>query len=283
MRSSADVVHLEREIPDSCRFAFGRNWRRFLDHLDEPRICEGERSLRAMLGRESLEGTRLLDVGCGSGIFSLAAMRLGVQHVHSFDYDADSVACAEYLRDKFFPGTTRWSIERGSALDEAYISSLGTWDIVYSWGVLHHTGNMWSAIAILSDRVASGGTLFVSIYNDQGWISQFWKAEKRLYNTGPAARVAAQAVFFSAFVVRGLIKDLLLLRTNPFRRYTEYRRQRGMSVVHDWRDWLGGYPFEVAKPEEVIDFLKVRGFQLERLKTCGGGIGCNEYVLSRRL
>ncbi len=79
------------------RFGFGANWARFLRHLDEPRIVAAERSLQQMLGLPSLAGLRFLDAGSGSGLFSLAARRLGAE-VHSFDYDPQSVACTRELR-----------------------------------------------------------------------------------------------------------------------------------------------------------------------------------------
>lgn len=268
-------------VDEERRFGFGDNWRGFLEHVDEDRVVEAERSLMNMLGRTSLEGQRFLDVGCGSGIFSLAAVRLGAARVHSFDYDVASMRCALVLKSRFCPDAAQWSVEQGSALDPDYLSTLGKWDVVYSWGVLHHTGAMWRAIENVCSLVADRGTLFISIYNDQGPISTFWKTEKRLYNSGRIGRAAMTAVFVPVFVVRGLIKDVLVNRVNPIRRYREYRKTRGMSILHDWRDWLGGYPFEVAKPEDVFEFLKSRGFVLDRLKTCGGALGCNEFVLKR--
>jgi len=268
------------EVGLADRFQFGENWWSFLKTLDESRIAEAQRSLSTMLGRDSLEGLTFLDVGCGSGLFSLAAMRLGAAKVHSFDYDPMSVACAESLRQRFFPGTAAWTIERASAVDAAYLGRLGEWNIVYSWGVLHHTGEMWRAIGNVTAAVAPGGTLFISIYNDQGLLSRFWTLVKRAYNTGLPARAAITAIFVPVFILRGAARDTLE-RRNPLRRYRDYRKTRGMSMLHDWRDWLGGYPFEVAKPEEIFDFLKARGFLMQRLKTCAGGLGCNEFVFQR--
>ncbi|HYY59119.1 MAG TPA: class I SAM-dependent methyltransferase, partial [Pyrinomonadaceae bacterium] len=134
-----------QELRRELRFEFGRNWRRFLSTLDEERILEAERSLRLMLEAETLDGKSFLDIGSGSGLFSLAARRLGAR-VHSFDYDAESVACAQELKQRFFAGDADWTIERGSVLDSDYVKRLGQFDIVYSWGVLHHTGAMWRAL-----------------------------------------------------------------------------------------------------------------------------------------
>ena len=74
------------------------------------------------------------------------------------------------------------------------------------------------------------------------------------------------------------------LRGRPqdyIRSWTQYKATRGMSRWHDLLDWVGGYPFEVARPEEIFQFYSERGFQLERLRTCGDGLGCNEFVMRR--
>src|SRR5438105_15936615 len=127
------------EITRGRRFEFGKNWSRFLDVLDDERIREAEESLKKMLEVESLAGKSFLDIGSGSGLFSLAARRLGAR-VHSFDYDPQSVPCAAELKRRYFTDDAAWTIEEGSALDEQYVRALGTFDVVYSWGVLHQTG-----------------------------------------------------------------------------------------------------------------------------------------------
>jgi 2-polyprenyl-6-hydroxyphenyl methylase/3-demethylubiquinone-9 3-methyltransferase len=262
------------------RFAFGRNWQSYLGVLSEERIASAVASLEEMLGAGRIAGSSFLDVGSGSGLSSLAASRLGAGPIHSFDYDADSVACTEAIRKRYAPADAAWTVERGSALDAGYLASLGEWDIVYSWGVLHHTGGMWQAIDRVTTRVRPGGVLFIAIYNDQGPVSRGWKAVKRLYNTGSIGKAAVTSVFVPYFVARGGAADLLRAR-NPIARYRDYQRTRGMSMVHDWVDWLGGYPFEVATPEAIFEFCHARGFVLEKIKTCGGKLGCNEFVFRR--
>jgi SAM-dependent methyltransferase len=233
-----------------------------------------------MLEAETLEGKSFLDIGSGSGLFSLAARRLGAR-VHSFDYDPESVACTQELKHRFFASDADWTIERGSVLDADYIKRLGRFDIVYSWGVLHHTGAMWQALENARLPVSVGGRLFIAIYNSQEYRSRLWLKVKRFYCSGATGRILVPALFIPGFIVGGLAKDLLRVR-NPVARYTEYKKSRGMSIVHDWIDWLGGYPFEVAKPEEILSFYRERGFVLEKLVTCGGGLGNNQFVFTRR-
>lgn len=268
---------------DSARFAFGANWSQFVRVITPDRIREAEASLRDMLGTESLAGRMFLDIGCGSGLFSLAARRLGAR-VHSFDYDALSVRCATELRALHFPADAEWTVEQGSVLDAAYMTSLGQFDVVYSWGVLHHTGAMWSAIDAASGAVASGGRLFIAIYNDQGPFSTFWLRIKRTYNRLPTILQGPYLVVFGTLLELAAVASAML-RLDPgrlIRRWTQYQSVRGMSRWHDVVDWIGGYPFEVAKPEAILDRVRGRGFALVRLTTCGGRMGCNEFVFERR-
>jgi SAM-dependent methyltransferase len=261
------------------RFAFGRNWQSFLRVLDEDRVRTATDSLAAMLERTDLDGVRFLDAGCGSGIFSLAARRLGARVV-SFDLDSDSVACTRELRRRFFPNDTMWDVYEGSALDEKFLTQLGDFDVVYSWGVLHHTGDMWRALDLIVRPLMRGGQLFVAIYNDQGAWSRRWTAIKRRYCSSLWWRFAIVSTVIPYWVLRSFAADLVWGR-DPRKRYREYRGGRGMSQWHDWIDWLGGYPFQVARPEEIHTFYRQRGLVLTRLTTAGGSVGCNEFVFAR--
>lgn len=269
------------EIASGQRFEFGANWAQFLKVLDDRRIRLAEQSLLAMLGVTTLEGKRFLDIGSGSGLFSVAARRLGAS-VHSFDYDPQSVGCTEELRRRYFPGDAQWVVEQASVLDRNYLNKLGTFDVVYSWGVLHHTGAMWQALENASASVGRDGNLFIAIYNQQGRSSAVWTWVKRTYNRVP--RQLRWVVLLPATVrLWGPTTVLDILRGKPFYSWRHYSEDgvRGMSPWRDVVDWVGGYPFEVAKPEEIFHFYRERGFVLQNMVTCGGGLGCNEFVFRR--
>jgi 2-polyprenyl-3-methyl-5-hydroxy-6-metoxy-1,4-benzoquinol methylase len=259
------------DIQGGQRFAFGDNWTRFLSVVDETRITDAEASLKQMLGLPDLRGRTFLDAGSGSGLFSLAARRLGAT-VHSFDYDPRSVACTKELRQRYLSDDPQWTIDEASVLDPVYLKQLGTFDVVYSWGVLHHTGQMWSALGHVSGLVAPGGRLFVAIYNDQGWLSRYWKIIKRAYVGHGALRwplllLHAPYLFGARWLVRALTGRLHV--------------DRGMTFWHDMVDWVGGYPFEVARPEAIMRFYRDRGFALHEMRTCAGRHGCNQLVFIR--
>ena len=263
------------EIRSGKRFAFGANWRRFVETVDEEKITAARESLERALAVADLTHRSFLDVGCGSGLFSLAANRMGAE-IRSFDFDLESVAATTELRQRFAPDS-RWRVERGSILDERFTTGLGRHDIVYSWGVLHHTGDLWRALDATTRLVRDGGLLFVSVYNDQGLKSRLWTRVKRRYNaSGPVGR--ATLVALSAACLRWQVPARSLVRAIRRENTPPPIRVRGMSAKHDLVDWVGGYPFEVARPEQVFDFLRARGFELRYLKTCAGGLGCNEFV-----
>lgn len=271
------MVATETGMPPG-RFSFGRNWKRFSLVIDEERIAAAVSNLEALLGGAEIAGKKFLDIGCGSGLSSLAALRLGAD-VEAFDYDVDSVEATEANLQRFAP-TKNWKVTRGSVLDSHFISKLGTFDVVYSWGVLHHTGDMWKGIDLAASAVAPGGLLVLALYNDQGGASRRWLAIKRLYGRSP------NVVRWALVLTVGLWFDgrsalLRLIRGQnplPFSDWNKRKTQRGMSVWHDLVDWVGGYPFEVAKPEQVLGRLKPSGFVLEALVTQGGGHACNEYL-----
>jgi len=259
-------------MPDSeKRFAFGKNWRNFIRLVDDERVKAAEDSLRGMLAMQDLSSRTFLDIGCGSGLFSLAARRLGAT-VMSFDYDRNSVTSTQELSLRYAASGPDWIIQQGSILDREYVARLGQFDIVYSWGVLHHTGDLWTALSNAALLVRPGGALFISLYNDQGWISQYWTSIKWLYNSNAFTRVLITAVHLPY-----LIGVRLLVRFAK----GHFKLPRGMSLWHDMKDWLGGYPFEVCKPNAVTSFLAELDFKPVKVKTNGRRSGCNEFVFQK--
>jgi 2-polyprenyl-6-hydroxyphenyl methylase/3-demethylubiquinone-9 3-methyltransferase len=261
------------------QFAFGENWRRFLSILTQDHILEAEKSLKEFLGDLEISNKRFLDIGSGSGIHGLSARRMGAK-VLSFDLDPQSVACTRELKNRFFTDDPNWQISQGSILDKQYIERLGPFDFCYSWGVLHHTGSLWQALYNAQIPLSKGGVLFIAIYNDQEIISSIWKIIKRNYNKNQFMKILLTSIFFPLFFASGLFSDILHLR-NPVKRYREHKKYRGMSLVHDWRDWLGGYPYDPAKPKEIIDFYKNLGFKLINYCQTGHGFGNNQFLFQK--
>ncbi len=261
------------------RFGFGSNWRSFLKTLNDNRIGVAEASLKDMLGLSNLEGMTFLDIGCGSGLFSLCAMRLGAHRVHSFDYDPQSVECARILRQRYFPESDHWTVERGSALDRDYINSLGTYDIVYCWGVLHHTGDMWTALDLVVNTIRTpGGELFLAIYDDQGEYSRYWKKVKENYCKLPTVLRLPYLLYYAVKLDHPVVRHNIHVRKLPWDHWRQHYLSRGMSRWHDIKDWVGGWPYEFAPAEQIIDFYRERGLKLEQLLT---GEANNQFLFSR--
>jgi 2-polyprenyl-6-hydroxyphenyl methylase/3-demethylubiquinone-9 3-methyltransferase len=270
------------EVKRGQRFEFGKNWNQFLTLLNDERIARAESSLQRFLQVEHLRGSRFLDIGSGSGLFSLAARRLGAR-VHSFDFDPQSVACTQELRRRYFPGDDAWTIDEASALDAKYIRSLGQFDIVYSWGVLHHTGQMWRALENADLAVAPSGKLFIAIYNDTGSQARRWLTIKRIYNRLPRFMQTPFAAVVSApSEGKHLLRSILQGRPGDYvRSWTKIEPLRGMNHWRDILDWVGGYPYEFATPDQIFEFYSARGYILTRMHCGGVGLGCNEFVFSK--
>lgn len=277
-----DTARTAQEIKDdSERFEFGRNWQRFLDnYLTEERVQRAKLQSLEFMDCSSLERKSFLDIGCGSGLFSYIAHLSGADSIYSFDYDPHSVATTEQLRKRAgAPGV--WRVLQGSVLSDEFMSQIPDCDIVYSWGVLHHTGDMWNAIRQAAAKVRPGGLFFIAIYNKQeyqafkNWRgSNYWLKVKKFYNSGgwPAR------LLLEGFYRLRSIAGMLARGKNPLREIESYSTGRGMSWSVDITDWIGGLPFEVASVDEVFRFCRNEfGFELINLDSTIS-LGCNQFL-----
>jgi 2-polyprenyl-6-hydroxyphenyl methylase/3-demethylubiquinone-9 3-methyltransferase len=257
-------------------FRFGENWADYSKHVDDRRIAEAVDSVKGLVG--NLKGKTFLDIGSGSGLFSVSALRLGAKEVLATDLDPDSVATTKKLLSREKGGN--WRAERISVFDLPK-KVKDKFDVVYSWGVLHHTGAMWPAVEAAASMVKPGGLFAFSLY-EKTPLCGFWVQEKRVYRKLPKPiQAVMRGGFYTAWAAA-----LVATGHNPIRRWRE-GNERGMTVANDVHDWLGGYPYESTTPKEVIPFMKKLGFEhqdtvLYRIRLGGVfGSGCTEYVFRK--
>ncbi len=248
--------------PDN-RFGFGQNWSQYVEKsLNPERIRISQEHLLAFLGRENLEGEQFLDIGCGSGVHSLAAKLSGAAKIHSFDFDENSVAATKSCRE-LEGNPDYWQVERGDVLDAEYMASLGQWPLVYSWGVLHHTGDVWRALENAVTTVAPNGYFYVALYSaDREKKQEWWSDYKKKFANSSKLK---QEYLLWSWILRKRIKFRPWRIPRFMKEAREYKKHRGMDLVTDIRDWLGGWPMEWAKDQDVIDFLEARGFEIRNI------------------
>ncbi len=252
-------------------FSFGENWKKLNETITRKEIESAKDDLRFWIGENRIKDAHVIDIGSGSGIHSLSFFELGVASLFSFDYDKYSVE-ATTMHWEHNGKPSNWSVQHGSILDTEYVSSLGNFDIVYSWGVLHHTGNMWKAIQNAASLVKPGGIFFITIYNDYNFDRSI--RDKTNYNK---AGVLGKKLLESKFIIKEM---LILLKSgkNPFA--WNRKKERGMNVYRDIVDWLGGLPYEIANEDEMLQFGLKNGFNLKRI-WCKEA--CHYYVFEKPL
>jgi SAM-dependent methyltransferase len=264
------------------RYGFGRNWGEFVEKkLSETIINDSMQHFRKFARVDDLAGKTFLDIGCGSGIHSLAAIRLGAERVVSFDYDQNSVATSLKVREWAGIPESRWEIFQGSVLDTGMLQSLGKFDHVYSWGVLHHTGAMWEAVRKAAIPLKPGGDFYIALYSSDTYIDptpEFWIKLKRAYNQAdPMTRKLMELKYVYWTYIRPEIEQ----GNAPLGRIINYNRDysgRGMTCWTDTKDWLGGYPMEFASYQETRKFGEEQcGLDLVNVLN---GQGCTEYIFS---
>ncbi|MDD5197546.1 MAG: class I SAM-dependent methyltransferase [Candidatus Gracilibacteria bacterium] len=262
-------------------FSFGENWKLFLETLDESKVAKAQEHLQNFI-KNDITGKTVIDFGSGSGLMSLCFVLLGAKKVLSVDIDDNSIECAKILRKKYEISEDIWEIQKGSILDEEFVSSLGKFDIVYSWGVIHHTGNMWKGLANISKLVDVGGLLYIAIYNKSNILiegtSGFWEKIKRIYAKNRLIRPLFKLIYTSYYIL-----GLLTNGINPIRYIREYKSEsmRGMDFFRDIEDWLGGHPYEYASVEELEKFYTDLGYAMTNTFRARS-IGCNELLFVKK-
>lgn len=248
------------------QFNFGKNWQAYSDDvLNSGKFTESKESLRNLIGEEKISECRFLDIGCGSGIFALAAKEFGAKEVIGIDISKESVDAAQKNAQKF--NVDDVNFYKKSIFDED-VKDLGKFDIVYSWGVLHHTGDMYRAIKKSVELVENDGLFVLAIYNKH-WSSPLWKIIKYSYNKMPKI---LQKLYIYAFAGIIFIAKFLVTRKNPL------KKKRGMNFYYDVIDWVGGYPYEYASKREIVDFIESNDFKLVKFVGATVPTGCNEFV-----
>ena len=278
MKNTEEFTRNLKNKIDRISFSFGKNWKNYLNSLSIEKIQIAKQSLKDFLG--NITGKTCIDIGSGSGIFSYSMYALGVKEITSVDIDPFSLQCSNYLRSKV-KNPERWNIYQGSILDKKFISQSGKYDIVYSWGVLHHTGNMWEAIKNAASLVNDNGIFFLAIYNKTR-SSRFWLKVKKGYNLSP--KIGKKLMNFLLFSGMYFILPLLSLK-NPLIRLKNYKKNRGMAPMTDVKDWLGGYPFEVATFKEIVTFINRidQNFKLVKYNKVNPGVNANNELVFKNV
>jgi 2-polyprenyl-3-methyl-5-hydroxy-6-metoxy-1,4-benzoquinol methylase len=237
---------------EQITFSFGKNWEEFVaKHFSAERVEISRRHMLDFLDLPDLKGKYLLDAGCGSGLSSLAALEAGAARVVGFDVDPYSVAASRKLHE-LRGAPAHWSILEGSLLDREFLARLEPADIVYSWGVLHHTGQMWQAIRNAAALLRPRAWFYIALYLTTP-RSPYWIRIKQRYNRAGALGKRRMEAYY---LLRHVLAPALVRGQNPFREILSYRRRRGMDFMTDVRDWLGGYPYEDASIPEVLRFCR---------------------------
>lgn len=253
-------------------FSFGKNWMNLNRHITEEEIEKAKNDLLHWIGKENIEGKRVLDLGSGSGIHSLSLLELGAAELVSFDYDPNSVTATTYHWEKKGK-PANWKVMHGSILDKEFIQQIGQFDLVYSWGVLHHTGKMWEAIDNALTLVKPKGLFYLTIYKDDNYSRSIRQKEK--YN---ASSPMGKKLIESSHISRIMLKRMLHLK-NPFT-WNE-KLERGMNIYNDLVDWLGGLPYEAASEDEMLQWGIRNNLTLKRI-LCKGNYGsCNYYLFQK--
>ncbi|HEX2957324.1 MAG TPA: class I SAM-dependent methyltransferase [Chitinispirillaceae bacterium] len=257
------------------QFDFGKNWASFSrSALSTIRIETARNDFNNLFSGIPLKGKTFLDIGFGQGLSLLFANEAGAvtvgNDINPSCYDAINESARFFnLSSITFP------LILGSILENTTIENIQRalerkmlFDIVHSWGVLHHTGGMYDALSKAMNLVARGGYFVIAIYNYH-YTSLLWRFIKLIYcKSHPCLKKLMITVFYpliaaAKFAVTG---------KNPF------KKDRGMNFYYDVIDWIGGYPYEYASKQKIINYCEEYGFTCIRCVDADVPTGCNQFV-----
>lgn len=247
-------------------FKFGKNWKNYSNKITKVNIEDSLRDLKYLLKSLKLKNNlTFIDVGCGSGVHSIAAKKLGFK-VTSVDRDKTCIITTKKNFNKFY-NSNKTTIFQDDILNTKVFKK---YDIVYSWGVLHHTGNLWKALNNVKKLVKKNGYLIISLYKKTAF-DRMWVFIKRYYNKFRVFRYFINILFMPFFFYIS-------------KKSRSYRR--GQNWYFDAIDWLGGYPYETMSPEKMK--FHFSGFQMiyisrnKPMKYKGFfGSECAEFIFKR--
>lgn len=256
------------------RFDFGKNWISYSHKaLNAEKIAQAREAFKLLLDLVLLSDKTYLDIGFGQGLDLMLAAESGAIAV-GLDVDHNNLQALQETA-AFFPNTKTPPVFVASILDlaalYAHFDRNTKFDVVYSWGVLHHTGDMWKAVKNACSLVRPNGILVISIYNKH-WSSGLWKVIKYFYNISPSF---IQRIFVGLFYPVIFIAKFLITKKNPF------NKERGMDFYHDVIDWVGGYPYQYATQQQIVDFAANEGFALRKFIPASVPTGCNQFVFQK--
>lgn len=275
------------------RFEFGENWSKFIaQNFSEAMVTQSRNALCRFLHMPTLKGLSFLDIGSGSGLSSLAAWRAGAKNIISFDFDPLAVQTTQNLRSHV-GNPDNWKIMQGDVLDTSFIHSLPRFDIVYSWGVLHHTGHMYDGVRNAAYSCKPSGLLALALYSYTAYANgmacglpgpEEWLEIKRRYlHAGKLRRRFMELDYLwrcHCASPNGNLKEVAKGLGEIWNHWRDYDSSgRGMDFWTDIRDWLGGWPMEFADESELCRQVQNDGeFSLLRMNT---GEGNTEFLFRR--
>ncbi len=247
-------------------FTFGRNW---LDYVRSRVTADVVQShvhdlskIYKSIGLD-IAGKSVIDVGCGSGLSSLSFALMNPKKLLSIDIDHDSVGATAICRSMLpTHHKSDWNIEQKSVFELNHDD--GVFDLVYSWGVLHHTGDVWSAVKRCQSILAPGGYLHLALYRSGDRYTEHIRQKTSFMVMSRDEKVRVLYDYLNAlFISKGAsVFDF---------------DERGMNRFHDALDWFGGFPYEVVDPEVLGQYLQSCSIRQLYFREANQG-GCFVYI-----